>query len=48
VPIIKSGATGPDGEAKNRMHEVLGWVADFVKGTGYAAGTNELTLADIR
>jgi len=43
-----SGSTGPDDDKKNRMHEVLGWVADFVKETGYAAGTNELTLADIR
>ena len=30
-----------------KMHEVLGWVSDFVEVTGYAAGTNTLTIADL-
>ena len=30
-----------------RFHEVMGWVRDFIKPTGYVAGTNHMTLADI-
>ena len=30
-----------------RLYEVLGWTVDFISQTGFAAGTNELTLADI-
>ena len=30
-----------------RLHEVLGWVRDFVKDGKFAAGTGHLTLADI-
>ena len=34
-------------EKFTKLREVLGWVNDFVKPTGYAAGTDSLTLADI-
>ena len=30
-----------------KMHEVLTWVSEFVKETGYAAGTRTLTIADL-
>ena len=30
-----------------RFHEVMGWIQDFVKPTGYIAGTNDLTVADL-
>ena len=30
-----------------RFKEVMGWVNDFIKPTGYAAGTDHLTVADI-
>ena len=29
------------------MHEVLTWVSEFIKETGYAAGTKTLTIADL-
>ena len=42
---------GPAKEASpaslERLHEVLGWVRDFVKPTGYIAGTDYLTIADL-
>jgi hypothetical protein len=31
----------------SRLHEVLGWVRDYVKDGKFAAGTGHLTLADI-
>ena len=31
----------------DRVKEVLGWVTDMIKPTGYVAGTNHMTLADI-
>ena len=30
-----------------RFHEVMGWVEDFLKPTGYVAGTKHLTVADL-
>ncbi len=36
---------GPDQIA--RLHEVLGWVRDYVKDGKFVAGTGHLTLADI-
>ncbi|XP_040568944.1 glutathione S-transferase 1 [Lepeophtheirus salmonis] len=34
-------------EAMKKLKEVLGWANDMVKETGYAAGTDHLTIADI-
>ena len=45
-PIMFGGpAPGPD--KLERFKEVMGWVTDFVKPTGYMAGTESLTVADI-
>ena len=42
---------GPAKEANpaslERLREVLGWLRDFVTPTGYIAGTDHLTLADL-
>ena len=32
---------------KKEFKEIMNWVDDFIKDTGYVAGTNHLTLADI-
>ena len=40
------GATPGENEQK-RFDEVMGWVQDFIKPTGYVAGTSYLTLADL-
>lgn len=34
-------------EKYDRLREVLGWVNDYVKETGYVAGTKQLTIADL-
>nr|ACO10344.1 Glutathione S-transferase 1-1 [Caligus rogercresseyi] len=34
-------------EAFEELHEVLGWANDMVKETGFAAGTDHMTIADI-
>ena len=47
-PIIAEGATKPPAKAIERLIEVLNWVKDFVTPTGFVAGTDYLTLADIR
>ena len=40
--------TGVPGEDKHKkFKEVMGWVEDFLKPTGYAAGTDSMTVADI-
>ena len=31
----------------DKFKEVMGWVNDFVKKTGYVAGTDHLTVADL-
>jgi len=42
------GKEVPDKESKDkRFKEVMGWVTDFIKPTGYVAGTDHLTVADI-
>ena len=41
------GGDKPGDDKYERMKEVLGWVNDFIKPTGYVAGTDHLTLADI-
>ncbi|TRY66937.1 hypothetical protein TCAL_07652 [Tigriopus californicus] len=37
----------PESGAKDKLKEVLGWVNDMIKKSGYAAGTDSLTLADL-
>jgi glutathione S-transferase len=37
----------PPATALPKALEVLGWVNDFIKPTGYVAGTDHLTIADI-
>jgi len=41
------GAPAADPKKLDRLREVLGWVNDFLKPTGYVAGTQNLTIADI-
>ena len=43
-----SGKTRAEHEAHARLAEALDWFSDMVEATGYAAGTNHLTLADLR
>ena len=31
----------------NKLKEVLGWAKDFIAETGYVAGTEKMTIADI-
>ena len=39
--------TLPGKKEYDRFKEIMNWVDDFIKNTGYVAGTNHLTLADI-
>ena len=42
------GTGVPDKEmGDKKFQEIMGWVTDFIKPTGYVAGTNHLTVADI-
>lgn len=41
------GATKIEEDKMQRLLEVLGWVNDFLAPTGYVAGTDHLTLADV-
>ncbi len=41
------GSGTPGDKEHDRFKEVMGWVNDFVKPTGYVAGTDHYTLADI-
>ena len=43
-----SGKRRADPEAYSRLAEALDWFSDMVGPTGYVAGTNLITLADIR
>lgn len=43
-----SGKVRADPEAYSRLAEALDWFSDSVDPTGYVAGTNHITLADIR
>ena len=46
-PIL-FGTGVPDKEmGDKKFQEIMGWVTDFIKPTGYVAGTNHLTVADI-
>ena len=39
--------TLPGKKEYDRFKEIMKWVDDFIKNTGYVAGTNHFTLADI-
>ena len=42
------GKEVPDKEGTDKkFNKVMGWVTDFIKPTGYVAGTDHLTVADI-
>jgi len=41
------GGETPGQDKYDKLKEVMGWVNDMVKPTGYAAGTDCMTLADI-
>ncbi|CAB4055392.1 GST [Lepeophtheirus salmonis] len=45
-PIMFANADVP-AEKYDKLKEVLGWANDMVKETGFAAGTEEMTIADI-
>ena len=45
-PIMFGGEKEIKADAKARLPEVLGWVNDMIKETGYAAGTKQATIAD--
>ena len=45
-PVLFGGPT-PGPEKDERAKEVLGWLNDFIKPTGYVAGTDHLTVADL-
>lgn len=44
--MFKRGPAAGDAE-NDRFKEVMGWVNDFIKPTGFVAGTDHLTVADI-
>lgn len=46
-PILLGPQRTLDPVCIERMHEVLGWFRDKIKPTGFVAGTDHLTLADI-
>ena len=41
------GDSEPEAGCLARLHEVLGWLNDYLEETGYVAGTDHYTLADI-
>ena len=43
-----SGKRRAEPEAHAKLAEALDWFSDMVEATGYAAGTNHFTLADLR
>ena len=43
-----SGKIRAEPEAHAKLAEALDWFSDMVEATGYAAGTDHLTLADLR
>ena len=45
-PVLFGGPT-PGADKDERAKEVLGWLNDFIKPTGYVAGTDHLTVADL-
>lgn len=47
LPILFGSASEADPAHLKRLHEALGWLRDFIKPTGFVAGTNHLTIADV-
>ena len=47
VPVIFMGAEAPAADKLERLHEVLGFMNEKVKKTGFASQTDHLTLADL-
>ena len=45
--FAKLGGPEEEGKKVEKFKEVMGWVNDFIKPTGYVAGTDHLTVADI-
>ena len=43
-----SGKIRAEPEAHAKLAEALDWFSDMMEATGYAAGTDRLTLADLR
>ena len=41
------GKPAPGKDKMDKFNEVMGWVEDFIKPTGYVAGTDHMTVADI-
>ena len=41
------GGPAPGEDKMDRFKEVMGWVNDFIKTSGFAAGTDCMTLADL-
>jgi len=46
-PLVFQGLDKLEAEKVTKLEEVLGWVNGWVEGTGFVAGTDHLTLADI-
>ena len=46
VPVMFGGQKTPDESKKPRLKEVLGWLEEYVKPTGFIAGTHHATVAD--
>ena len=45
--FTKLGDSEEEKKKVEKFKEVMGWVNDFIKPTGYVAGTDYLTVADI-
>ena len=41
------GAEAIEKAKYEKLQEVLGWTKDLIEDTGYAAGTEKLTIADL-
>ena len=46
-PVLFGNAKEASPASLERLHEVLGWVRDFLKLSGFIAGTDHVTIADL-
>jgi len=46
-PVAMQGKEDIEKDKYNKLKEVLGWAKDFIAETGYVAGTEKMTIADI-
>ena len=46
-PIAFGGGDTIEKDKYEKLQEVLGWAKDFIAETGYVAGSEKLTLADL-